>query len=41
MNVMLVSSSTPDNLLGEAILSACRLQNGIPYKKTDITPYKL
>jgi len=33
MNVMLVSSSTPDNLWGEAILSACYLQNRISYKK--------
>jgi hypothetical protein len=41
MNAMLVSSSAPDNLWGEAILSACHLQNRIPYKKTGLTPYKL
>jgi hypothetical protein len=41
MNVMLVNSSTPDNLWGEAILSACYLQNKISYKKTGLTPYKL
>jgi hypothetical protein len=41
MNVMLVSSSAPDNLWGEAILSACYLQNRISYKKTGLTPHKL
>lgn len=33
MNCLLVSSNAPDNLWGEAILSACHLQNRIPYKK--------
>ena len=41
MNVMLVSSSAPDNLWGEAILFACYLQNRISYKKTGLTSYKL
>ncbi|KAL6334049.1 hypothetical protein AAG906_001803 [Vitis piasezkii] len=41
MNAMLVSSGAPLNLLGEAILSACHIQNRIPYKKTDKTPYEL
>lgn len=41
MNAMLVSSSAPDNLWGEAILSAYHLQNRIPYKKTGKTPYEL
>ena len=41
MNVMLVSSCAPDNLWGEAILSAFHLQNRIPYKKTGKTPYEL
>ena len=41
MNSMLVSSSTLDNLQGEAILSACHIQNKIPYKKTRKTPYEL
>jgi hypothetical protein len=41
MNVMLVSSSTPDNLWSEAILFVCHLQNKIPYKKIGLTPYKL
>ncbi len=38
---MLVSSSASDNLWGEAILSACHLQNRIPYKKAGITPYEI
>ena len=41
MNSLLVSASTPNNLWGEAILSACHLQNIIPYKKTGKTPYEL
>ena len=30
MNSLLVSASTPNNMWGEAILSACHLQNRIP-----------
>ena len=41
MNSLLVSASAPNNLWGEAMLSACHLQNRIPYKKTGKTPYKL
>ena len=41
VNAMLISSGTPLNLWGEAILSACLIQNIIPYKKTDKTPYEL
>jgi hypothetical protein len=41
MNVMLVSFSAPNNLWGEAILSACHLQNKISYKKTGLTSYQL
>ena len=41
MNSLLVSASTPNNLWGEAMLSACHLQNRIPYKKTGKTPNKL
>ena len=33
MNSLLVSASTPDNLWGEVMLSACHLQNRISYKK--------
>ena len=41
MNVMLVSLGASLNLWGEAILSACHIQNRIPYKKTSRTPYEL
>ena len=41
MNSLLISASAPNNLWGEAILSACHLQNRISYKKTDKTPYEL
>ena len=41
MNAMLVSLGAPFNLWGEAILSACHIQNRIPYKKTSKTPYEL
>ena len=41
MNSLLVSASAPDNLWGEAILSACHLQNRISYKKIGRTPYEL
>ena len=41
VNSLLVSASTPTNLWGEAILSACHLQNRISYKKTSKTPYEL
>ena len=41
MNALLISSNAPDNLWGEAILSACHLQNRIPHKKIGKTPYEL
>ena len=41
MNAMLVSSAAPNNLWGEALLSACFVQNRIPHKKTQKTPYDL
>ena len=41
MNAMLVSSGAPLNLWGKTILSACHIQNRIPYKKTTKTPYEL
>ena len=40
MNSLLVSASAPNNLWGEAILSACHLQTRISYKKTGKTPYE-
>ena len=41
MNSLLVSASSHNNMWGEAILSACHLQNRISYKKTGKTPYEL
>ena len=41
MNSLLVTASAPNNLWGEAILSASHLQNRISYKKTSKTPYEL
>ena len=41
MNAMLVSSRAPLNLWRKVILSACHIQNRIPYKKTSKTPYEL
>ena len=41
MDSLLVSSNSPDNLWGEAILYACHLQNIIPHKRTGKTHYKL
>ena len=41
MNALLVSSSAPNNLLREALLTACFLQNRIPYKKIGLSPYEL
>lgn len=38
---MLISSFAPSNLWGEAVLITYFLQNRIPYKKTDKTPYEL
>ena len=40
-DVVLVSLGAPLNLWGEAIISACHIQNRIPYKKIGKTPYKL
>ena len=41
MNAMLVSSRAPLNLWRKVILSACHIQNRIPYKKIGKTPYEL
>ena len=38
---MLVSSRAPLNLWRKVILSACHIQNRIPYKKTSKTSYEL
>ena len=41
MNVLLLSSGLPQNLWGEAILSANYTLNQIPHKKTNKSPYEL
>ncbi|KAD6453934.1 hypothetical protein E3N88_08640 [Mikania micrantha] len=38
---MLISSGSPDNLWGEAVLSACHVLNRVPHKGLDKTPYEL
>ena len=40
MNAMLVSSGLSSNMWGEAILSACHIQNKPPHKKIGKTPYE-
>ena len=41
MNAMLISSGPPQNMWGEAILSANYLLNKVPKKKAEKTPYEL
>ena len=41
MNAMLIRSSLPQNMRGEAILSTNYLLNKVPKKKVEKTPYKL
>nr|KYP36468.1 Copia protein [Cajanus cajan] len=41
INAMLISSSLPDNLWGEAWFTSCHILNRIPYKSSDKTPYEL
>ena len=41
MNAMLISSSLPQNMWGEAILSANYLLNKVPKEKVHKTPYEL
>ncbi|KZV19365.1 retrovirus-related Pol polyprotein from transposon TNT 1-94, partial [Dorcoceras hygrometricum] len=41
MNALLINSGLPQNLWGEAILSANHILNKIPQKKKDKTPYEL
>ena len=38
---MLSSSGLPDNMWGEAVLSACYIFNKVPRKKLEKTPYEL
>ena len=41
VNAMLLSSGLSENLWGEAILSACFIQNRVPIKGFDKTPYEI
>ena len=41
MNAMLISSSLPQNMWGEAILSANYILNKVPKKKAQKTPYEI
>ena len=41
MNAMQISSGLPQNMWGEAILSANYLLNKVPKKKAEKTPYEL
>ena len=41
INVMLISLGLPQNLWGEALLSANYILNRLPHKKLDKTPYEL
>ena len=41
MNAMLISSGLPQNMYGEAILSANYLLNKVPKRKVEKTPYEL
>ena len=41
MNAMLISSGLPQNLWGEALLSANYILNRLPHKKLDKIPYEL
>jgi transposase InsO family protein len=41
MNAMLISSGLPQNMWGEAILSANHILNKIPHKTKDQTPYEM
>jgi len=41
MNAMLISSGLQDNMLEEAISSACYVLNCVPHKKFGKTPHEL
>ena len=41
MNTMLISSSLPQNMWGETILSSNYLLNKVPKKKAEMTSYEL
>ena len=41
MNAMMLNFGMPDNMWGEAILTACYILNKILHKKLDKTPYEM
>ena len=41
VNSMLINSGVPENLWGEALLTACYILNRIPFKQNDSTPYEI
>lgn len=41
INSMLINSNLPNNLWGEALLTACHLHNRIPSMKTHVSPYEV
>ena len=41
VNSMLINSGELENLWGEALMAACHILNGIPFKNSDKTPYKI
>ena len=40
VNCMLLSSGAPENLWGEALISACFILNRVPQRDSDVTPYE-
>ena len=41
MNAMLINSGFPNNIWGEAVLTACFILNTVPHKKLNQIPYEL
>ena len=41
INSMLIHASLPNNLWGEALLTACHVNNRIPSMKTKVSPYEI
>ena len=41
VNSMLINSGIPENLWGEALLTACYILNRIPFKQNNFTPYEI
>ena len=41
VNSMLISLGAPENLWGEALVTACYILNRIPFKTSNTTPYEI